>query len=132
MFKTFVMSPVAGALAAVLGWIGAGLFKSSMNAAEFANLRFGWEGALVGAIALAAIVILALTKGLVDPVVLVGSAAVATAILWNKQELPFATDNFRTGTSSSYWFTVTMMVAILIVLLMGLRAARESSNRARG
>lgn len=131
MFKTFVMSPIAGALAAVLGWIGAGLFKSSMSTAEFADLRFGWEGAMVGAIALAAITILTLTKGVVDPLVLVGSAAVGAAVLWNKQDASFATNNFRDGTTPSYWFTVTMMVVILILLLMGLRGVRESKNSAR-
>ncbi len=127
-----MMSPAAGALAAILGWIGAGLIKSSMTNAEFADLRFGWEGAMVGAIALAAVAILFLAKDVVDPLVMVGSAAVGAALLWNNQELPFANNNFRSGTTTSYWFTATMMIIIFILLLMGLRAARESSHRARG
>lgn len=132
MWKTFVASPLAGGTSALLGWIGALLFEGSMTEAEFASLRFGWTGAIVGGIAIACILMLFLAGSSVEPVVMVGSAAVVAALLWNSRELPFATDNFGSGTDTNYWYAVTMMSGVFILLLLGLRAARESNNRARG
>ena len=103
-----------------------------MTEAEFANLRFGWAGAMVGAVAIACILMLFLAGSSVDPLVVVGSAAAVAAALWNSRELPFSTSNFNDGTSDNYWYTVTMMIVVFVLLLLGLRAARESNNRARG
>lgn len=132
MWKTFVASPLAGGIAALLGWLGAILFQDSMTEAEFASLRLGWAGAVVGAVAIACALMLFLGGKAFEPLVLAVSAAVATAVLWNRRELPFATRNFQEGAASGYWFTVTMMILVFLLLLTGLRAARESNNRARG
>ena len=130
MWKTFVASPVAGGISAVLGWLGALLVEGSMSEAEFANLPFGWAGAIAGGTAIA--VILFLSGSAIEPLMTVAIASVGAALLWNVRELPISIDNFLTGTTNSYWYAVSMMVGVFIVLLGGLRSARESNNRARG
>ncbi len=132
MAKSFVISPLVGALAAVLGWFAALTFKTTMSDADFEALRFGWEGTLIGAIALACILLLVLTNDIIDSLMVVGAAAVGGALVWDRREFPFNTTNFRDGTTSGYWLAVSTMVFTFILLLMGLRAARESNNRARG
>ncbi len=132
MWKTFVASPIAGGISAVLGWMGALLFEGSMSEAEFANLRFGWAGAIVGGIAIACVLILFLSGSTVEPLTMMATASVGAALLWDTRELPFSTTNFRNGTTSSYWFAVTTMVSVFILLLVGLRAVSQSNNRARG
>lgn len=132
MWKTFVASPLAGGISALLGWMGALMFEGSMSEGEFATLRFGWAGTIVGGVAIACVLMLLLSGPTVEPLVLVGSAAVVAALLWNSRELPFSTTNFRDGTNDTYWFAVTMMIVIFVLLLLGLRAARETNNRAQG
>ena len=132
MWKTFVASPLAGGIAGLVGWLGALWFKGSMSEADFAELSFGWNGALIGAIALATIVMIVASGRTVEPIVTAAAAVVAGALLWGQEELPFSTDNFTQNTNAGYWFSVTTMIAILVLLLMGLRAARETNNRARG
>jgi len=131
MWKTFFLSPMAGGIAAILGWTGAVLFRDSMSAAEFANLRFGWTGVMVGGVAIGAVIVLIAASDLVEPLVMAASAAFGAWMLWNQTELPFATNNFDDA-GDNYWYTVTMAIVIFVLLLVGLRAARESTYRAKG
>lgn len=131
MLKTFVVSPLVGAVAVLLGWIGALLAVESMDEATFASLRFGWAGLLIGATALAVFATVMVAGGGTDPLVATVVAGVGVALLWNHRELPFATQNFEQGTSAAYWYIVTMMLVVFVLLLVGLRAARETNNRAR-
>jgi len=131
MLKTFVATPLAGGIAAVLGWIGAVLIKTSMTEAEFASFRFGWTGAMIGATAAAVIIMLFLAGDMVEPLVLSVVAAGGAALLWNREKLPIDPNRFSEGTTASYWFMVTMMGITFLLLLMGLRVARESTSRAR-
>jgi len=131
MLKTFFASPLVGGISAVLGWLGALMFERSMSPAEFASLRFGWPGAIIAGVAIASIVLIFFAGSIVEPLMTVASAAVVTALLWNRREFPFDTSNFESGTSTAYWYAVTAMIAGFILLLLGLRAARESTNRAR-
>lgn len=127
--KTFLMSPLIGALAAFLGWVGAVLFKNSMTEAEFAELSYGWEGAMIGGIAVGLGVMLVLASDLVEPIVMTLVAAIGGFLLAEYQEFPVALQRFESA-RAGYWFTVTMMIGILVLLLLGLKAARESNNRA--
>lgn len=129
MLKTFVVSPFLGALAAILGWAGAVIAVDTMDPQTFADLQFGWDGLMVGMVALAAILMALIASDIVEPLVLVASAAAGAALLWSRRELPFSTDGFSGANSNAYWFTFTMMAVIFVLLLMGLRAARESSTR---
>jgi hypothetical protein len=131
MIKTFVLTPVAGALAAFLGWLGAGLIREAMGPAEFATFRFGWTGALIGATAAVIILFLLLIGDLIEPIVMTVVAGVVGAALWNRTELPFDTTRFTEGTTSSYWLTVTIMGVTFLMLVLGLRAARESTSTYR-
>jgi uncharacterized membrane protein YeaQ/YmgE (transglycosylase-associated protein family) len=131
MWKTFVASPLAGGLSAVLGWLGALLFEGSMSEAEFANLRFGWPGAIVGGIAMSCVLALLVSGSMIEPLMTVTTASIGAALLWNIREFPSSTTDLRDGTTIGYWFAVSMMVAVLFLSLMTLRAARESTNRAR-
>jgi hypothetical protein len=131
MWKTFVASPLAGGVSAALGWMGALLFEGSMSRAEFATLRFGWPGAIVGGIAIACVLVLFLSGSTIEPLTMIAAASVGGALLWNVRELPFSTINFRNGTATNYWVTVSMMVAVMILLLVGLRSTRDATNRTR-
>jgi hypothetical protein len=131
MWKTFVASPLAGGVSAALGWLGALLFEGSMSEAEFANLRFGWPGAIVGGVAIACVLVLLVAGSSIEPLMTVTAASIGAALLWNSREFPSSTTDFRNGITSGYWFAVSMMVAVLFLSLLGLRVARESSNRTR-
>ncbi len=124
------MSPFAGGVAAVLGWIAAVVFRESMGEAEFAAMRFGWTGAMVGGVALATVLVLMFASDIVEPVVMAASAAFGAWLLWEQTELPFSTTNFEQS-DASYWFAFTMMAGIFVLLLMGLRAARETTSSSR-
>lgn len=131
MWKTFVASPVVGALASLLGWAGANIVVETMDSSTFASLQFGWPGLLIGATALAAFLLILVSGKATEPLVAALCAAAGVALFWDLRELPFSTQNFEQGTPTIYWLTVTMMVVVFALLLVGLRAARGTSGRAR-
>jgi len=126
MWRTFFISPFAGGVAAVLGWIGAVLFRTSMSEVEFAALRFGWPGTMIGATALALMLVLLFASDLLEPLVTTVTAGFGVWMLWNQTELPFSTRNLETA-ETPYWFALSMGAGILFLLAMGLRAAREAT-----
>jgi len=130
MWKTFIVSPLAGAIAAILGWVGALTLIENMQQSTFDSLRFGHAGLLIGGVAIFAIVMLLIGGGTVEPLVVVGSAALGVFLLWDERTLPFQNENLTNRTSNGYWFTVTMMIVVFILLLSGLRVARETNSRA--
>ena len=132
MLKPFVTSPLLGALAASMGWIGAILLKDNMSARTFADLPGGWAGLMIGCIAAATVLLLLMAGKMADPLITSIAAGAGAAVYWGRQDLPFATANFENGTNGTYWFAVTTMVLVLILLLLGLRVARDTNQRARG
>lgn len=130
MLKT-VLSVLAGAVAAVLGWVAALFFSGTLTDDSFADIRFGWQGSLVGATALATLLMIwYFSDKKVEPLVTAVCAAIGAAFLWDQRELPFNTSGFDRA-SDDYWVTVTTMGLIFVLLLLGLRTARGSENRAR-
>jgi len=131
MLRSFVLSPLVGMISAGLGWVAAIFFRDSMSPAEFEALRFGWEGSMIGATAIALLLLMwYVGNNGVDPIISVGAAVVSAFLLWNRDTLPFGTGNFDTATDQ-YWATVGTMVLILVMLLLGLRASREGARRVR-
>lgn len=131
MVKTFVASVLIGAAAAVLGWLVALFFEGSMSEAAFADLRFGWAGSLIGGTALLMLLLMwYFSEPKAEPLVAAVCAAIGAALLWDHRELPFNTAGFN-RTSDNYWLAVTMMGLMVVVVLLGLRAARESNKRLR-
>lgn len=125
MWKTFFASPALGGLAAVLGWVAAVVFRSSMSEAEFAEIAYGWNGAMIGGIAIATLVMLTIASEMVEPLVMAVSAGVGAFFLWDYREFPVTSTNFN-GTTAAYWFMFGMMALIFLLLLIGLRGARNT------
>ena len=132
MLKTFFLSPLAGAACGVLGWLLAIGFENVMGAEAFADIQYGWEGAVVGGVAIAVLTMIAVAGDSVDRVIITLFAAIFAGLLWEQRSVPFDAFNVSDELARSYWFTVSSLVIILFLLLTGLRAARESNNRARG
>lgn len=131
MVKTFITSPFVGAIAAVLGWLVALFIQDSMSDAAFADLRFAWAGSMVGGTALSTLVLIwYFSERNVEPLVASVCAAIGAAMLWDRRELPFNTANFNRA-SDNYWLAVTFMGLVFVLLLLGMRAARESNKRLR-
>lgn len=130
MWKTFFVSPLAGALAAILGWFGALTMIDGMQPSTFESLQFGHGGLFIGCAAVVAVIMLLIGGTTVEPLVVAVSAGVGVFLLWDERTLPFKTENLTERSSEGYWFAVTMMVVVFILLLMGLRVARETNTRA--
>lgn len=130
MKRSIAVSLIIGAVSAVIGWAAAVLLTEGLSEETFASLRFGWGGLMIGSIAAIAVVFLLLANTS-DPIVTTIAAAAGGALLWNQREIPIYSDNLKTGTPEYYWMSVTMMLAMLALLFLGLRSANNSTRRAR-
>lgn len=130
MWKTFIASPFVGLVAALGGWFGANLIKASMTPAEFAQINYGWAGALIGATAIALLIVLYLAKGAVEPAVTTVIAGFGVALGWNHRSLPYAEGDLANGTNTGFWFILTMMALAFGLMMLGLRQARDTRERA--